>query len=149
MVKLVPGTWVVIADGEKALVTENTTAGWSPKLKVISIEQQDPGAVQPRPTDRPGRRADGGPNQKSAVEEDTWRTHARALFAQDLAELLNREEQKGAFSDLVLIASPQVLGLLRRGLHDNVRSTIVAEIDKTLTNHPLDKIEKVLADYTP
>ena len=60
MVKLVPGTWVVIADGEKALFTENTASGWEPKLKVLSVEQQDPEAVQPRPTDRPGRRADGG-----------------------------------------------------------------------------------------
>lgn len=149
MVKLVPGTWVVIADGEKALFTENTAAGWEPKLKVLSVEQQDPDAVQPRPNDRPGRRADGGPNQKSAVEEDTWRTHARALFAQDLADLLNREGHKGAFSHLVLIASPQVLGLLRRSLHDGVQTKIVAEIDKTLTNHPLGKIEKVLADHTP
>lgn len=144
MVALSQGTWVIIADGEKALFTENTTDSLNPNLVVVSVEEQDHEAAHSRPTDRAGRRNDTGPNQKSAVEEDTWKTHAKTLFVQDVANLLNRKGLKGAYKRLVLVASPQVLGLLRRRLHREVLAKVIAEVDKTLTNHPLHKVEKVL-----
>lgn len=142
MAALEQGTWVIIADGEKALVMENITDAQDPNLVVVSVEEQD--SVTAKPTDRAGRRSDIGPNQKSAVEEDTWRAHAKSLFVQDVANLLNRKGLKGAYKRLVLVASPHVLGLLRRRLHSKVLAKVVAEVDKTLTNHPLHKVEQIL-----
>ncbi|MEX0308194.1 MAG: host attachment family protein [Ruegeria sp.] len=142
MAALEQGTWVIIADGEKALVMENITDAQDPNLVVVSVEEQD--AVPTKPTDRAGRRPDTGPNQKSAVEEETWKTHAKSLFVQDVANLLNRKGLKGAYKRLVLVASPHVLGLLRRRLHSEVLAKVVAEVDKTLTNHPLHKVERIL-----
>ena len=122
---------------------ENVTDAQDPNLVVVvSVEEQE-GPVS-KPADRAGRRFDGGPNQKSAVQETTWRTHAKSLFVQDLANLLNRKGLNGAYKRLVLVASPHVLGLLRRRLHGEVLTKIVAEIDKTLTNHPLHKVEGLL-----
>lgn len=142
MAALEQGTWVIIADGEKALVMENITDAQDPNLVVVSVEE--PEARQPRSSARAGRRYDGGPKQKSAVEEDTWKSHAKSLFVQDVANLLNKKGLKGAFNRLVLVASPHVLGLLRRRLHSDVLAKVVAEVDKTLTNHPLHKVEQVL-----
>ncbi|WP_170564758.1 baeRF12 domain-containing protein [Ruegeria atlantica] len=142
MVELAQGTWVVIADGEKALFMENVTDAEDPNLVVVSVEESD-GSVA-KPTDRAGRRFDTGPNQKSAVEESKWKSHAKTLFVQDVANLLNRKGLKGAYKRLVLVASPHVLGLLRRRLHSEVLGKVVAEVDKTLTNHPLHKVEQVL-----
>ncbi|MEX0278545.1 MAG: host attachment family protein [Ruegeria sp.] len=142
MAALEQGTWVIIADGEKALVMENITDAQDPNLVVVSVEEPD--TPQAKPTDRAGRRYDGGPKQKSAVEEDQWKTHAKSLFVQDVANLLNRRGLKGAFKRLVLVASPHVLGLLRRRLHSDVLAKVVAEVDKTLTNHPLHKVEQIL-----
>lgn len=144
MVALSQGTWVIIADGEKALFMENITDADDPNLVVVSVEEQEPVPDDRKPTDRAGRRFDGGPNQKSAVEEATWKTHAKSLFVQDVANLLNRKGLKGAYSRLILVASPRVLGLLRRRLHSEVLAKVVAEVDKTLTNHPLDKVEHIL-----
>ncbi|WP_171210767.1 host attachment family protein [Ruegeria sp. HKCCA5426] len=144
MVALSQGTWVVIADGEKALFMENITDADDPNLVVVSVEEND--APVARPTDRAGRRPDTGPNQKSAVEEAKWKTHAKSLFVQDVANLLNRKGLKGAYKRLVLVASPHVLGLLRRRLHSEVLNKVVAEVDKTLTNHPLHKVEQVLTN---
>ncbi len=143
MVALEQGTWVVIADGEKALFVENITDAEDPNLVVVSVEEQD---APSGPNDRAGRRFDGGPNQKSAIEEPNWKSHAKALFVQDLANLLNRKGLKGAFNRLVLVASPHVLGLLRRRLHSEVLAKVVAEVDKTLTNHPIHKVEKLLTN---
>ncbi len=142
MAALEQGTWVIIADGEKALVMENITDAQDPNLVIVSVEEQE--AAPLRPSDRAGRRYDTGPNQKSAVAEGTWKTHAKSLFVQDVANLLNKKGLKGAFQRLVLVASPHVLGLLRRRLHSEVLSKVVAEVDKTLTNHPLHKVETVL-----
>lgn len=142
MTALEQGTWVIIADGEKALVMENITDAQDPHLVVVAVEEK----AEPRsgPSDRAGRRYDGGPRQKSAVEEPGWRRHAKTLFVQDLANLLNRKGLKGAYKRLVLVASPHVLGLLRRRLHSDVLAKVVAEVDKTLTKHPLHKLEGVL-----
>ncbi|WP_170770402.1 host attachment family protein [Ruegeria lacuscaerulensis] len=142
MVALSQGTWIVIADGEKALFMENITDAEDPNLVVVSVEETD--GASSKPSDRAGRRADAGPNQKSAVEEPKWKAHAKSLFVQDVANLLNRKGLKGAYQRLVLVASPHVLGLLRRRLHGEVLSKVVAEVDKTLTNHPLHKVEQVL-----
>lgn len=142
MVALEQGTWVIIADGEKALVMENITDAEDPNLVVVSVEEQETAAGKPK--DRAGRRFDSGPNQKSAMEEANWKAHAKSLFVQDVANLLNRKGLKGAFNRLVLVASPHVLGLLRRRLHSEVLAKVVAEVDKTLTNHPLHKVEQVL-----
>lgn len=143
MAALEQGTWVIIADGEKALVMENVTDAQDPNLVVVSVEE--PETRQPKPSDRAGRRYDRGPKQKSAVEEDTWKSHAKSLFVQDVANLLNRKGLKGAYKRLVLVASPHVLGLLRRRLHTEVLAKVVAEVDKTLTNHPLHKVERILS----
>ncbi len=142
MAALEQGTWVIIADGEKALVMENVTDAQDPNLVVVSVEEND--APLSKPSDRAGRRYDTGPNQKSAVEESSWKAHAKSLFVQDVANLLNKKGLKGSFKRLVLVASPHVLGLLRRRLHSEVLAKVVAEVDKTLTNHPLHKVEKVL-----
>ncbi len=144
MVELKQGTWVVIADGEKALFMENITDAEDPNLVVVSVEEQDTQSASSKPSDRAGRRPDTGPNQKSALGEAAWKTHAKSLFVQDLANLLNKRGLKGAYRQLVLVASPQVLGLLRRRLHSKVLSKVIAEVDKTLTNHPLHKVEQVL-----
>ncbi len=44
----------------------------------------------------------------------------------------------------MLVASPKILGTLRAEMHKEVADRIVAEVPKTLTNHPLDKVEKML-----
>ncbi|WP_170428230.1 baeRF12 domain-containing protein [Ruegeria arenilitoris] len=142
MVELAQGTWVVIADGEKALFMENVTDAEDPNLVVVSVEESD--GANAKPSDRAGRRYDTAPNQKSAMEEGKWKTHAKSLFVQDVANLLNRKGLKGAYKRLVLVASPHVLGLLRRRLHSEVLGKVIAEVDKTLTNHPLHKVEQVL-----
>ena len=67
-------------------------------------------------------------------------------FADDLADLLYVHAHRGHFEQLVIVAPPQVLGELRTKLKPEVSQRVVAEIAKTLTNHPLTKIEKILKE---
>ncbi len=143
MAKLENGTWIVVADSEKALFLRNQTDHEDPNFEIIAKEEQDR-PPEAGPTDRPGRRSDSGPNQMSAMEDTHWHELARDRFAKDLAELLYRRAHKQAFDRLVIVAAPQVLGALRGELHQEVTDKLVAEIPKTLTNHPLRKLEKLI-----
>ncbi|WP_417627710.1 host attachment protein [Pararhodobacter aggregans] len=143
---LTKGTWVLVADGQKALFLRNDMDAQDPHLVVIRIEEQDNPADRDQATDRPGRMYDGGPGQRSALAETDFHQLAKERFADDLAEILYKQAHRGTFDRLVIVAPPSVLGDLRGKLHKEVASRVVAEVDKTLTNHPLDKIEAMLKD---
>lgn len=144
MTKLRQGTWVLVADSEKALLLENETDHADPHLKVVKKETQDNPSDYEQSANRPGRMHDGGPGHKSAVDDTDWHELAKERFASDIADLLYGHAHKGNFDDIILVASPAVLGDLRDELHQEVTAKVVAEIDKTLTNHPLDEIEKIV-----
>ena len=87
---------------------------------------------------------DNGVQQRSAMDDTDWHELAKERFAKDLSDLLYKEAHKGHFDKLIIVASPQVLGVLRDEMHSEVTSKIIAEIPKTLTNHPVNEIEKIV-----
>ena len=80
------------------------------------------------------------------MAETDWHQLAEDRFAKDLSDILYRMAHKNRFEKLVLVAPPRVLGELRQELHKEVQDRIVGEVPKTLTNHPIDRIETLLAD---
>ncbi|MEX1660410.1 host attachment family protein [uncultured Thioclava sp.] len=146
MTKLTNKTWVVIADGEKALFLENMMDAQNPNLVVRRVDEQDNPPDSEQGTDRPGRMADSGPGQRSAYDETDWHQLAKMRFADDLAETLFRMVHQGRIKRLVIAAAPRILGEIRHSLHKEVEAVLVGEIDKTLTNHPIDEIEKIITD---
>lgn len=142
MAELAQGTWVVVADGEKALFLENVTDAQDPNLRVVSTAAQDNPASREQGTDAPGRYPDGGAGQRSAVQETDWHRLAKDRFAKDLAETLYARAHAGAFDRLVIVAGPRVLGALREALHAEVKARLVAEVPQELTHHPVAEIER-------
>ena len=144
MARLSKDTWVVVTDSEKALFLRNLTDHQSPNLDVFDSDIQDNPSDREQGANRPGRRAGSSTGQRSAMDDTNWHELAKERFAAQLADKLYAEAHKGAFKKLVLVASPQVLGQLRDALHTEVAACIIAEIPKTLTNHPVDKIETLV-----
>lgn len=140
------GTWVLVADGEKALFLENLTDAENPFLEVIREEEHRNPPTREQGTARPGRFQDGPQVQRSAVQETDWHKFEKARFAEEIAEILYRKAHTGAFRAIVLVASPHVLGDLRDKIHKEVADRVIAEIPKTLTNHPVDRIEALVKD---
>ncbi|EYD71617.1 host attachment family protein [Limimaricola hongkongensis] len=145
MARIDNGTWVLVADGEKALILENTTDDQHPNLRVVRKQEQDNPPDREQATDKAGRQADGGPGQRTALAETDFHQLAKDRFASDLADILYRHVHKGRFEKLVIVASPQVLGALREEMHKEVADTVVVEIAKTLTNHPVIEIEAAIS----
>lgn len=145
MTDLTTGTWVLVADGEKALFLENVTDAEDPHLVVRREVHEANPPTRAQGSDRPGRMPDVGPGQRSALEESDWHKLGKLRFADELAELIVARHHGGAFGRIVLVASAQVLGELRAKLPDHVRRAVIGEIAKVLTNHPIDKIEQLVA----
>lgn len=143
---LTKDTWVLVADSQKALFLRNDVDAADPFLKVVRKEEQDNPSDIDQSANRPGRMPDTGQGQRSALDDTDWHELAKERFAADLADKLYDYAHKGRFERIVLVAAPQVLGDLRPELHQEVTGRIVGEIDKNLTNHPLDKIEKLLKE---
>ncbi|SFE95786.1 Protein required for attachment to host cells [Sulfitobacter brevis] len=145
MTALKNGTWVLIADGEKALFLENRTDGEDPFLEVVRREEQDNPPNREQAANRPGRVSDGPSGHRSAVDDTDWHELAKDRFASDLADILYKQAHSGKFDSIVLVAPPNTLGELRQQLHQEVTNKVIGEVPKTLTNHPLNEIEKIVA----
>lgn len=148
--KLDHDTWVVVADGDTYLLLRNKGDAEFLHLEVIEREQRENPPAREMATDRPGRqhdakRATGGDVAaygSSAMDDTDWHRLEEERFVQALAERLSDMVQAGRFASLVVIADPRSLGVFRAACDDRLRGVIVAEMDKDLTNLPLDGIER-------
>ena len=140
-------TWVVVADGEKALIFVNDDTPEQPFLNVISKDKIDNPPTREQAANRRGRFNDAGAGgaQRSAVADTDWHEFEKERFAKDFAETLNKAAMKNKFDHLVLFAPPQALGRLRKELHKEVEQRLTLTVDNDLTNHPVDEIETHLA----
>lgn len=140
MAYLTQGMWVVVADGERAVVLENTGDTQRPVLRQVHHLAAPDMATA---SDRPGRMADKGPNQRSALETpDIDRLEAEAM----VRTLMGWLEGQSSLPPLVLVAPPQVLGAMRAAMGAGVRAQLRFEMDKTLTRHPLPRIAELVAE---
>jgi protein required for attachment to host cells len=134
-------TWVLVADSEKALFLRNVTDAEAPHLVVVGKKTQENPSDRAQGANNPGRMEDTGVQQRSSLDDTDWHELAKDRFAADLAERLYAYAHDGAFRRIVLVADPRVLGALRKDLHKEVESRVVAEIDSNLTHLPVDEIE--------
>ncbi|MDO9527478.1 MAG: host attachment family protein [Gemmobacter sp.] len=144
MAKLKDGTWVLVADSEKALILANRGSGNPPDLRVLRKTEQDNPPDREQGTDQPGRTQSSHGPGSSAYDETDWHELGKERFAGELADLLYKHAHASSYEDIVLIAAPDVLGNLRKALHKEVIARVVAEIPKGLTQLPLDQLEKRL-----
>lgn len=136
--------WLVVADGEKALFLRNQGDAKYPNLDVFHEDAQTNPPTRQQGSDQPGRLRDGANVHRSAVAETDWHRLQKDRFARDIADRLYAYAHAGRFEQLVLVAAPHVLGEIRKALHGEVTGRVIGEIDKDLTNHPVDRIEKLV-----
>lgn len=144
---LTNGTWVLVADGEKALLLENVGDAEYPLLEVRREDHQDNPPTRDQGTDRPGRYSDGPQAQRSAISETDWHRLAEDRFAADLADMILSRVRKARIDRLIVAVGPRMLGDLRNHLHGEVKDRIVGEVPLTLTNHPVDEMARHIADH--
>ena len=140
------GTFILVTDSEKALLLENITDAQDPHFEVRRKEEQENPSDREQSANRPGRKQDTGVGQRSALDDTDWHELAKERFADDIADLPYERAHRGKLGPVIIVASPQLLGDLRPKLHKEVQDLIQGEIPKTLTNHPITEIERIVKD---
>ena len=138
------GEWVVVCDGAKALVLENTGDAKFPNLKMVKVLEQEDLATHELGADAPGRVVNSVGSIRSAVEQTDWHDQAERAFLVNLVRELEAALATGKTKSLIVVAPPRALGMLRPVYSHKVRNAVRAEVDKDLVKHPVHEIEKHL-----
>jgi protein required for attachment to host cells len=78
------------------------------------------------------------------VEATDWHELEEQHFVRMVAAAMERLVRASKVKKLFVVAPPRTLAELRQAFHPDVKACIVAEVNKDLTNHPVDDIEKHL-----
>jgi len=137
--------FIFVGDGRKALFLRNDGDDKFPNLKTERVFV-DPNNLPTREqgTDQPGRTFAGIDGRRAAVAQTDWHELEERQFARDVAAALVKLVRERKIKAIVVTAPPRTLAELRQAFHADVKTRIVAEIDKDLTKLPVYEIEKHL-----
>ncbi|KPF46901.1 host attachment protein [Rhizobium sp. AAP43] len=130
--QLPQNTIVAVADGEKLSLFQNEGNVLSIKLKALPAEEIDSSKI-----------ASGARHVSSAANPDDAQQEEDG-FSSGVTDMLNRQVLEGKIKDLVIVAAPRTLGEMRKGYHKALSAVLIGELDKDLTGHSLQDIEKAL-----
>ncbi len=125
-------TVIAVADGEKLSLFQNEGNGLNVKLKAIPTAEIDSSKI-----------SSGSRHSSSAANPDDSQQQEDG-FGNGITDMLNRQVLDGTIKNLVIIAAPRTLGEMRKGYHKQLSAVLIGEIDKDLTSHSVQDIEKAL-----
>lgn len=147
-----PKTWILVADSSRARIFLADTAS-SPLAELETFthpasRQHEQDITSDLPGKQNGRGLNGSFAHAMSQETDPKRQEA-INFAREVATHLNKSYSKNRFKQLIIVAAPNFLGLLRDNLTENTRRSLTLQLDKNLTQQNPDQIRKHLPDYLP
>ena len=139
--------WVLVAHRSGARLFENRGPGKG--LELLKTVEHPAGKLRSHDidSDKHGRSFDrrGGGRHAYSNEQDPT-THIAEQFAKQLAELLDDGRTQQRYAQLVLVAEPRFLGILRAALSPTTAALIVATLAKDLGNTDARDLPKFLED---
>lgn len=143
--KIAQGEWVVVCDGEKALLLENVGDEKFPNLQTREVYEEQHPATHQQGSDAPGRAQPSVGTAQSAVSQTDWHEQDERRFLDKLAAHLDAQITAGRISRLIMVAPPRALGAIRQAYTHQLRDAVRTEIDKDLVKLPVHEIERHLA----
>jgi protein required for attachment to host cells len=136
---------IVVADQAEAIFYDTPSLQAQPK-EVAHIS--DPLAHQHDrdfSSDRPGRSYESVGGQRHAIaRENAPRQQEAVRFARRISRRLDEARRKGEFDELIVVAGPPFLGLMRREMSRPTRERVVHEIRKDLVHSPVESLQRHL-----
>jgi protein required for attachment to host cells len=142
---LIKNLWILVCDGQKALLFQNVGDRVYPKLQTRETFEHIVPATRKLGTDEPGRLFSGAAGRRAATEPTDFHMLEEQHFLTELVKHLDRYATEHKIKDLVIAAPPRALGTLRDALPQHLRNLVRAEIDKDYVAHPVYDIEKHLS----
>jgi len=139
-------TLVLVADGRKAMILRNTGDAMFPSLKIEwAVMDQNPSTAA-QGSDRPGRV--NFRNRRSSVEQTDWHAQEEVAFAKRTAAAFDDLVRDLKVADVVIVAPPRTLSVLRHSLAQGTSTKVIAELAHDLVNRPIGDIESYLGRAT-
>ena len=136
---------IVVADQAEAIFYDTPSLQAQPK-EVAHIS--DPLAHQHDrefSSDRPGRSYESVGGQRHAIErEEDPRLREAVRFAKRISRRLDEARRKGEYDELIVVAGPPFLGLMRKQMSRPTRERVVHEIRKDLVHSPVESLRRHL-----
>lgn len=137
---------VLVMDGGKSLLFRNTGSTEAPNLVVEGHREQDSAATSDQGSDAPGTSHSSTGNSRSSVEQTDFHQQDEDRFAVKAADMLKREVLVGHIEQLIVVAAPKTLGVLRKHYHGEVEKRVLGEIAKDVAGRPTDEIMTIIAN---
>lgn len=136
---------IVVADQAEAIFYDSSSLEAAPR-EVARIS--DPLAhLHDRDlvSDRPGRSYESVGGARHAIErENDPRQREAVRFARRIARRLDEARRRNEYEQLIVVAGPPFLGLMREELSGPTRRRVVHEIRKDLVHSPMAALRKHL-----
>ena len=126
-------TVVAVADGEKLSLFRNDGDAATVNLTAL-----------PDPAIDSSRISSGARHSSSSANPDDSQQDEDG-FGAGVTDMLNKQVLEGKIKSLVIVAAPRTLGEMRKGYHKSLSDVLIGELDKDLTGHSVQDIEKALA----
>ena len=138
-------TWVLVAQRAGARIYEHRGPGKG--LNLLDTIENEEGRLRDGEinSDRPGRAFDSHDRGRHAMEpNETPHERIAADFARSLAKGLEEARVRGDFDQVILVAEPRMLGLLRKSLGSSTAAHLRGSIDKDYAASDRERLEREL-----
>lgn len=145
-----PEIYVIVVDSAKARVLHST--GKTSALIEYEILDHPEGRMHTRDltADLPGRDSNRTGLGKHRLDSSSDPKQQESIeFAKRIAAYLGEMVSHKQVDQLMIVAAPAFLGILRDLLPSNVVSIVTFELDKNLTHHKPDEIRSHLPYFKP
>ena len=142
-------TYILVADNVRARIFIAETP--SSPLEEIEELAHTEGRLHDREitSDLPGKIKGEGSVGHAFEQPTDPKKHEAETFAHRIACYLKEAHNANKFKQLLIIAEPSFLGLLRKQLPEQIKKLVCFELDKNITTHSVDDIRKHLPAYFP
>jgi protein required for attachment to host cells len=132
-------------DGSKALFLENAGDSKFPNLKTREAFEHKALPTSQLGSDAPGRSHSSVGHGRSSVEQTDYHTQEEEAFLRSIVAKLDAALQAGLVKEIIIVAPPRALGVLRLAYTNALKKAVRAEVHKDYVKLPVYEIEKHLA----
>jgi protein required for attachment to host cells len=143
-------TWILVANNTHARIFTAETPT-SPLEEIESFAHTESRLHDREITsDLPGKiRSEGGIGGHAFEQPTDPKEHEASNFAHFIAHYLENAHNQNKFAQLLIIAEPSFLGILRHQLPEQIKKLVSFELDKNITMHSAADIRTHLPKYLP
>jgi len=142
-------TWILVADSTRARIFTADTPS-SPLEEIEDLSHVE-GRFHDREitSDLPGKIKSVGGGGHALEQATDPKQHEADIFAHRVAQYLEDAHNAKRFEQLLIVAAPSFLGLLRNQLSEPIKRLVRFELDKEITRLNAAEIRQHLPEYLP